>query len=124
MSRSSGPNPTRRSRQRQSLEAYLSVNEAHLSRFRDHFLIDEGLSFEFPRRAVRIRGQLGFVHGLVMEVTINLLVDANRRVRVAEYRFHAALVRDRHRPIFRYDNAHPYPGHPDPHHKYGRADRG
>lgn len=105
-------------RRRQSLDSYLAVTDSHLARFRDHFLIDEALNFDILRDAGLIEGSLGFVDELSLDVTIDLVVDANRRIEVVDYRFHASIERGRHRPVCRYDNAHAYPGHPDAHHKH------
>jgi len=118
MSRSLRTNPGGASKRPQRIDAYLNLHEAHLARFRDHFLIENDLDFGYRKREVRVGGRLHFVHDLILDVDIKLAVDADRRVRVIRYRFNAALLRDRHRPIFRYDNAHAYPGHPDAHHKH------
>lgn len=102
----------------QSIENYLAVHDTCLALFRDHFLIADNLSRDRDEGEMRVAGRLRFVHGLVLDVEIALAVDADHRVRVIDYAFHAALVLDRHRPIFRYNNAHAYPGHPDAHHKH------
>ena len=37
---------------------------------------------------------------------------------MVDYSYHAGIEGSAERPIFRYDNAHDYPGHADAHHKH------
>ena len=69
---------------------------------------------------VLIIGRLTCRHGLFIDVKKQLEVNANGFARTFDYRYHAGVFGDRDRPIFRYDNAHPYTieGHTDAHHRH------
>jgi hypothetical protein len=81
-------------------------------------LVGDDIGFEDSRHKVLVEGRLRFVHGLILDVQIGAAVDADRRVQVDSYAFHAGFELDRHRPMFRDDNTHAYPRHPDAHHKH------
>ena len=68
-----------------------------------------------------LSGRVRCLHGLFVDVDKVLAVRiqrGRRMVRTVEYSYHVGIEGKRNRPIFRYDNAHPYPGHPDAHHKH------
>lgn len=92
--------------------------------------IDEGfvvensvtpISLETPPREVILRGRIRCQHGLFVDV-LKILEVQDRSgmlyVRTSEYNYHAGIEGEEDRAIFRYENAHSYPGHGDAHHKH------
>lgn len=68
----------------------------------------------------RIIGRLSCPHGLFVDVRKILRINPLGQMRTRQYRYHAGVIGPRDRPIFRYDNAHPYSieGHHDAHHRH------
>jgi hypothetical protein len=65
---------------------------------------------------LRIRGRVRCRHGLFVDVDKTLAIEVRRgrdMVRTVRYAYHAGIEGKADRPIFRYDNAHAYSGHPD-----------
>jgi hypothetical protein len=107
-----------------SLDTYLHIHDSYLQQFVDDgFIIEHDLTPTMLRnlRRLLIRGRIRCQHGLFLEVIKELEVE-NRNgklyVRTEQYNYHAGVEGDENRPIFRYDNAHPYQGHGDAHHKH------
>jgi hypothetical protein len=67
---------------------------------------------------IALESRLYFVGGLFLEIHLNLARDRRDFVRLERYAYHAGVAGREDRPIFRYDNAHRYPGHPNPHHRH------
>lgn len=68
-----------------------------------------------------ITGRVICQHGLFVSVRKELKTRILRQrveVRTSSYSYHAALDGTPVRGIFRYDNAHAYPGHADAHHRH------
>lgn len=68
-----------------------------------------------------IEGRLLCRDHLFVDVEIELSVTwrgGRQWVRIAECKYHAGILGDSARTVFRYDNAHPYPEHPDSFHKH------
>ena len=100
------------------LNHYLSVHESWLARFEGYFLIDNGLKLEISTATLVIKGRLLFTGGLFIDVEKTLEINEWSQVRTTRYSYHAGIAGRSDRPIFRYDNAHPHPGHEDEHHKH------
>ena len=68
----------------------------------------------------RIAGRLTCRNGLFVDVKKTLRINVLGQIRTVEYSYHAGVIGQRNRPIFRYDNAHPYSieGHADAHHRH------
>ena len=67
-----------------------------------------------------IAGRLVCRHGLFVDVDKKLHINRLGHARTSRYDYHAGVLGDRDRPVFRYDNAHAYTreGHPDAHHRH------
>jgi len=104
-----------------SLENYLHVHHRRLNEFRDHFVVGDNLSYELvDLHTFAIKGRVHCEHGLFLQVDKTLEINDTGQVRTLRYSYHAGVAGDRDRPIFRYDNFHPYTreGHQDEHHKH------
>lgn len=107
-----------------TLERYLHIHARHMDLLQaSGFVVEDGLEFELrdDPPVLIIWGRLRCLHGLFVDVRKTLAVqDRQRRimVRTIDYAYHAGIEGAKDRPIFRYDNAHTYPGHPDAHHKH------
>jgi hypothetical protein len=107
-----------------TLENYRLVVDGHLERPQaGGFVIESLLHFRFRSnpRVLRIRGRIRCQHGLFVDVDKTLSTEVQRgreMVRTVRYAYHAGIEGSEDRPIFRYDNAHAYPGHPDAHHRH------
>jgi hypothetical protein len=101
------------------LDNYLNVHDAWLRQFHGYFLLENRLTLDVlgPATLV-IRGRLHFVGDLFIDVDKTLEINALNQVRTVRYSYHAGIAGRADRPIFRYDNAHPHPGHIDEHHKH------
>jgi hypothetical protein len=108
-----------------SLDSYLHIHESYMQQFIDDgFIVDHDIKTTLvgkPPGQLILRGRIRCQHGLFLEVLKELEVE-NRSgrlyVRTEQYNYHAGVEGDLDRGIFRYDNAHPYPGHGDAHHKH------
>ncbi|HEX5499994.1 MAG TPA: DUF6516 family protein, partial [Thermomicrobiales bacterium] len=52
------------------------------------------------------------------DIAKTLEIDDRNRVRTIRYKYQAGIDGSPYRPLFRYDNAHPHPGHSDEHHRH------
>ena len=66
--------------------------------------------------ALTFRGRLCFQHGLILDFAIAFR-QRDQGIRLAQADYHAAFA-DPHRAVFRSDDAHSHPGHPDHFHKH------
>ncbi|MFT4040785.1 MAG: hypothetical protein QM692_21570 [Thermomicrobiales bacterium] len=90
----------------------------------DEFVVADGLVrkiAEQPADLEILAGRLTCQHSLFLDVQMKL--DTTVRggriwVRLRTRQYHAGVLGKHPRPIFRYDNSHPYPGHPDAFHKH------
>jgi hypothetical protein len=107
-----------------SLENYLHVHESHLNRLQSEgFIVEHNLDpvmLGKPPRLI-INGRIRCQHGIFVDVMKEL--EVRRRagkpfVRTELYSYHVGIEGDQERSVFRYDNAHAYPGHGDAHHKH------
>ena len=116
--RSSGALPGRDRHGWNRWDNYLTVHFSQIDRLLDEgFLVEDLLVIDVSgNNIVTIEGTLRCQHGLLIEVAKALEIDGER-VRTFKYKYHAAFA-DPHRAIFRYDDAHDRPGHPDRHHKH------
>lgn len=102
-------------------QTYLNIHNRRLDELRTYFVVGDDLSYLFGGETrFFVRGRVRCDHGLFIDARTSLEVDERRNVRVLEYRYHAGVEGPSNRPIFRYDNAHPYAreGHPDDHHRH------
>lgn len=90
-----------------SLEAFLSIHDATIRRFEDHFIEQNGLSIRaIDDRLIEIAGRLRCRHGLFIDVRELLEVNERRQVRTFKYSYHAGIGGPPVRSVFRYDDAH------------------
>lgn len=97
------------------------MQSAQLDRLRTFFVVDNDLVSAFPAKTVvEIKGRLRCRFGLFHDVRETIDLDDRNRLRAVQYRYHAGVEGNRARPVFRYDNAHPYARekHTDDHHRY------
>jgi len=81
------------------------------------FLVDDRVKrAESSSGALTFRGRLYFEHGLILEFSI-AFEQRGEEILPVQSGYHAAFA-DPHLAIFRYDDAHPHPGHPDHLHKH------
>jgi len=104
-----------------ALDRYLHIHRRRLDEFRDGFVIADNLTYAFEGpSAFIIRGRIICGHGLFIDVVKVLELDLHTRrsllARTMSYSYHAGFRGWQSRPVFRYDNAHMYPGHGDEHH--------
>ena len=103
----------------QEFQGYLSAHDGWLSRYNDHFLIENTLKIEvIDPRTLLISGRLRCIGDLFIDVSKTLEMNSRQQVRTVKYSYHAGIVGAADRPIFRYDNYHAHPGHDDEHHRY------
>jgi hypothetical protein len=101
------------------LQHYLDIHESVLARYEPYFLLENHLEYLLTDEAtLLIRGRLNFVGNLFLEVSKTLAISDRNQVRTIRYKYHAGLAGPDNRPLFRYDNAHPYSHHPDEHHRH------
>lgn len=107
---------------------YLLIHERRVQAFVDEgFILSNGLEESIYRdrfghpRAVKISGRLECDHGLFLDVDKDLEVmvrDGRFWVRIIGCKYHAGVVGDANRCVFRYDTSHPYDDHDDEYHKH------
>lgn len=84
-------------------------------------VVESRLNYSHDERSkYEIAGRLVCRHGLFLDVEKTLQVNDRGQARTRWYKYHAGVIGERDRPIFRYDNAHVYEieGHPDAHHRH------
>ncbi len=106
------------------LERYLHILDRQLETFQaSGFVVRDELDFALeddPPELV-IRGRMRCQHGPFVDGDATLAIRDQRdraTVWMLAYSYHTGIVGSADRPIFRFDNAHDYPGHPDTHHKH------
>lgn len=101
------------------LEHYLAIHDAQIRRFEDHFIVENLLAISVSdSRTLRIEGRRRSRDRLVLDVAKTLEIDERNRVRTIRYKYQAGIDATPYRPLFRYDKAHPHPGHSDEHHRH------
>jgi hypothetical protein len=114
---------TRDSHDWNALDTYFIIHDAYLQRAMDDgFVLSHNLSnpLVLPDTVV-LRGRIDCEHGIFLDVdkVLEVMYRGGRPyVRTQRYNYQAMIVGSEPRPIFRYDNAHIYPGHTDRHHKH------
>lgn len=105
-----------------SLENYIHVHESYMRRLMDDgFVIGHDLDTATIPAELTLRGRIHCQHGLFLAVRKNYAVairNGRRWIKTEGCKDHAGLEGREARSIFRYDNAHPYPGHPDNYHRH------
>jgi len=85
------------------------------------FIVSHNLETAPIPRGLILSGRVHCQHGLFVDVYKVYAIE-NRRgrpwIKAEQYKYHAGVEGDEDRPIFRYDNAHPYPSHADSYHKH------
>jgi Family of unknown function (DUF6516) len=104
-----------------SWDQYESTHARHMRHF-DGFVIEDNLSVEPGRTLVVWGGQLRCVDGFELAVTKRQEVRLDRgrpSVRTVRYSYQGLRrLGGKTIELFRYDNYHVHPGHPDAHHKH------
>ena len=98
-----------------SLDHYLAIHARRLADF-THFIVADDLQIEVIGDSLFIRGRLTCEHGLFIDVVKALDINDRGQVRTRQYAYHAGVIGDADRSIFRYDNHDQKLGHPDRHH--------
>ena len=108
-----------------SRENYFQVHTHRMQVLYDEgFVLDDGLSVSRLRfDSLVFEGRVRCLNGLFIDVEKFLAIreiGGRIEVRTTTYSYHAGIEGSQDRPIFRYDNFHPYSreGHSDPHHKH------
>jgi hypothetical protein len=103
------------------LDGYLLIHDKRIADF-DHFIVDNGLRHTVTPTVVTWDGIIRFQGGIEVKVEREQAARTNHgrlQVRTETYSYHAyRRVGRRTTNIIRYDNAHPYAGHPDAHHRH------
>jgi len=120
MNCSSGQDARRRDRHGwNDLDHYLSIHFAQLKRLGEYIVERDELEIDLTDAdTLRIKGRIYCVHSLFLDVAKTLEINDRHQVRTIRYKYHAGILGETPRSIFRYDNAHPYTEHPDDHHKH------
>jgi hypothetical protein len=107
-----------------SLDSYLHIHDSYLQQFiEEGFVVGHDITSDVlgsPPRLI-LRGRIRCQHELFIEVSKDLAIQirwGKPHVRTEQYNYHAGIEGSQARSIFRYDNAHPYEGHQDDHHKH------
>jgi hypothetical protein len=83
------------------------------------FIVHDGLTIDvLNRRMLTIKGPVYCQGDLVIHVEKTLDINDRHQVRGRQYRYQVQFTDPPIREIFRYDNAHRYPGHPDAFHRH------
>lgn len=105
-----------------SWDHYQAIHLRRINDYLDHFILSDRLRITQTRTVVRWDGVLYCVDGL--EIHVTKLQDADLRagrlwVRTRKYSYHVLQRVGRQVVnLFRYDNVHQQPGHPDAHHRH------
>ena len=111
-----------------SWDSYLAAHNGRLADFADHFLERDTLAIKTSAFTVAWSGVLLCRDGIEIQVARQQrtwMRSGRRWVETIEYSYHV-MVRagGAVRSVFRYDNAHPHPGHADAHHRHAYDDSG
>lgn len=110
------------------LDNYLFLHSLHLQGLvEEGFVVQNALAHDpsyDPRGTLidlAIVGRITCLNGLFIDVKEEF--EFSRRsgrvwVRVGDCKYHAGILGDAPRTVFRYDTSHPYVGHPDNYHKH------
>jgi hypothetical protein len=105
-----------------SWDSYLSAHHGRLADFTDHFVERDTLEIKTTATTVLWSGVLYCREGIEIQVEKRQrawMRSGRRWVETIEYSYHVMTrAEDGVRGLFRYDNAHPHPGHPDAHHRH------
>jgi hypothetical protein len=105
-----------------SWDSYLSAHNGRLADFGDHFIDRDALAIETAETTVQWSGMLFCRDGIEIQVRKrqrSWMRSGRRWVETIEYSYHVMIrTGDDVRGLFRYDNAHPHPGHRDAHHRH------
>ena len=111
-----------------SWDSYLAAHNRRLADFADHFIERDTLAIETTSIMVAWLGVLYCRDGIEVVVAKQQrtwMRSGRRWVETVEYSYHVMIrAGDSIRGLFRYDNAHPHPGHADPHHRHEFAGDG
>jgi hypothetical protein len=100
-----------------SFQQYLHIHERCIKNL-EHFIIHDGLDLQVADDQILIVGRLLCRCNTFLDVDKTLLHRTDGWVKTIRYSYHAGILLPEPRALFRYDNAHPHPGHPDAHHKH------
>jgi hypothetical protein len=106
---------------------YQAVHQSYMEAF-EHFIVEDGLNATPTRTLVTWDGVLYCAGGIEIRVSKTQLVTdrvGQPIVETAEYKYHVQRrVGTRVIKLFRYDNVHVQPDHPDHHHRHRFDDNG
>lgn len=114
---------------RNSWEHYLAIHAKKIADYSPHFIVSDELVPQVTHTAVIWRGALYGVDGLEINVVkvqdLSVRSDGRLAVQTQFYQYHILQrLQQGERNLFRYDNTHPYPDHPDAHHRHEYDDSG
>ncbi len=102
------------------LDRYVSVHETVLEQFRtEGFVNGDTLAFLDFGPFLELAGEIGCAGRIVVKVWKRLEYSGEGDipfVRTVRYSYHVSVQHAG--SLFRYDDAHPYPGHADAHHRH------
>ncbi len=114
-----------------SWQDYFHAHQNRLDSF-EHFILSNTITIAISDIVISFSGVLHCCGGLEIHVQKTLevrQVSGRPQVRTRKYSYHvqqrveaAGSTRIRH--LFRFDNAHDHPGHPDAHHRHQYQDNG
>jgi len=108
-----------------SWDSYLAAHHGRIADFADHFIERDTLEIETTETLVVWSGVLYCRDGIEIRVDKRQrawMRSGRRWVETIEYSYQVMVrVGGDVRGLFRYDNAHPHPGHPDGHHRHDYA---
>lgn len=118
-----------RRHRRNSWDQYQAIHAKRIADYSPHFILEDGLIPDVTAEAVVWRGVLRCAAGVEIHVfkvqELSTRRDGRLMVRTMLYEYHVLQRRtEGERNLFRYDNAHQHPGHPDGHHRHDYDDEG
>ena len=107
---------------------YFSIPQRCIENYLNHFVLDDQLTATPTKTQVQWKGTLYCRDGIEIVVRkLQLLESRHGRphVRTIDYSYHVVRrTGGRTINLFRYDNVHPHPGHPTPHHYHAYTAEG
>lgn len=104
-----------------SWDNYLTVHQSCMRAF-EHFVLEDGLSATFTASRVLWKGVIYCLDGIELHVSKTQAVEYRAGqpiVQTIEYSYHAQRrIGTTVTLLFRYDNIHVHPDHPDAHHRH------